>query len=332
VAARDERPRIEQTVCHLLAQEGVEMEVIVVDDRSSDGSGDILKRLSAEDSRLRVKRVDALPSGWLGKCYACHLGASAAAGDWILFTDADCWLRPDVVARAIAVAQGQGVDHIALTPGLAAQSVITQAWHLAFLITVASWMSGVNRNRPRAYFGLGAFNLVRAAAYRECGGYESLRLTVLDDMKLGLLLRRAGKRTRAFLGGADVECHWGTTLGDMIGVLEKNYFAAVDFRSGVAMAAVVAGLLLLGLPIAGLFAGTTSGLAAALAPFSFIAPAWILASRLGWSWRTAALAPLIFPVLVYAMINSAGTTLWRGGIRWRKTFYELETLRNGTLR
>ena len=101
VAARDEEARLEDTVRHLLAQRGVAVEVIVVDDRSQDRTGDILRRLASEDARVQPRRVDVLPDGWLGKCHACHLGASAATGEWILFTDADCWLKPDVIARAL---------------------------------------------------------------------------------------------------------------------------------------------------------------------------------------------------------------------------------------
>src|SRR6185503_14137553 len=125
-----------------------------------------------------------------------------------------------------------------------AKSIGAQAWHLAFLITLANWFSGVNRDRPKAYLGMGAFNLVRASAYRECGGYEALRLTVLDDVKLGLLLRRSGKRTRAFIGGGDVECHWGTTVRQMIKIMEKNYFAALDYRTSLALGAGVVGTLI----------------------------------------------------------------------------------------
>src|SRR5439155_17802351 len=111
--------------------------------------------------------------------------------------------RGNVIARALLVAEREGADHITLTPGVAPETPGGRAWHLAFLMTLADWISGVNRDRPKRYLGLGAFNLVRVAAYRECGGYEALRLTVLDDVKLGLLLRRAGKRTRAFIGGND---------------------------------------------------------------------------------------------------------------------------------
>ena len=104
LAARDEEARVENTVRHLLAQSGVKMEIIVVDDRSTDRTNEILQRLAAEDTRVRVKQVDVLPGGWLGKCHACHVGASVATGEWILFTDADCWLKPDVIARALSIA------------------------------------------------------------------------------------------------------------------------------------------------------------------------------------------------------------------------------------
>jgi glycosyltransferase involved in cell wall biosynthesis len=332
IAARDEQMRVEQTVRHLLAQVGVELEIIVVDDRSKDGTGDILSHLAAEDPRVNVKRVDTLPEGWLGKCHACRIGAEAATGEWILFTDADCWLKPDVLTRAIRLAQQEGVEHVTLTPGIAARTLGARSWHLAFLITIANWMSGVNRDKPRAYLGLGAFNLVLTTAYRASGGYEALRLTVLDDVKLGLLLRRAGKRTRGFIGGDDVECHWSPSVRGMIKLMEKNYFAAVDFRLGIALSAATAGIFLLCAAAFGALTGTKAGVAAALAPFSFILPAVVLARRLSWPWWTAALTPFMFPVLLYAMLKSVIVTCRSGGIWWRDTFYALEVLRKGAVR
>ena len=107
---------------------------------------------------MRATRVEHLPEGWLGKSHACHVGASVATGDWLLFTDADCWLKPDVIARALRVAARDAADHITLTPGVAAETLGAQAWHLAFLGSLANWMSGVNRDRPGAHLGIGAFN------------------------------------------------------------------------------------------------------------------------------------------------------------------------------
>lgn len=332
IAARDEEARIEQTVRHLLEQRGVEAEFIVVDDRSTDRTSEILERLAKEDARVQVKRVDALPDGWLGKCHACHVGASAATGDWILFTDADCWLKPDVIARAISAAERDGADHVTLAPGTVIQSLGARAWYLLFLTSLLSWFAGVNRDRRKSFMGIGAFNLVRAAAYRRCGGYEKLRLTVVDDMKLGLLLRRSGSRTRAFLGVDDVECHWGTTVWGMIKIMEKNYFAALDYRLWLVLAGGTFVIAVSTILVLGLLSGTPAGLTAALSPLSLILPAGIMARRLGWSWPCAIFVPFMFPVFFYALFNSTFVTLRQGGIRWRDTLYPLETLRAGNVR
>jgi len=221
---------------------------------------------------------------------------------------------------------------VTLSPGTVVESLGARAWHLLFLTSLLNWFSGVNRDRPKAYLGIGAFNLVRAAAYRQCGGYEALRLTVLDDMKLGQLLRRAGKRTRGFLGVDDVECHWGTTVGSMIKIMEKNYFAATDFRLGLVLAGSLAAILVFCTVVIGLMTGTAAGLAAGLSPLSLILPAGILARRLGWSWPCAVCMPFMSPVFLYALLNSTFVTLRQGGIRWRDTFYPLDALRAGTVR
>jgi hypothetical protein len=332
VAARDEVARLEATVRHLLAQRLVAVEVIVVDDRSTDGSQDIMRRLASEDARVRAMRVDLLPDGWLGKSHACHMGASAATGDWLLFTDADCWLKPDVIARALRVAARDAADHVTLTPGVAAETLGAQAWHLAFLGSLAGWISGVNRDRTGAHLGIGAFNLVRTSAYRDCGGYEALRLTVVDDVKLGLLLHRAGKRTRAFLGGDDVECHWGTTVPRMIKIMEKNYFAAIDFRLAPVVAGATVLTLMCATSIIGLWTGSAAGIAAGLAPWSLALPAAVYARRLGWSAASAAVTPVFYPILFAALVNSTVITLRQRGVRWRDTFYSLDTLRKGNVR
>lgn len=332
IAARDEAARIEETVRHLLAQGDVEIEVIVVDDRSRDRTGEILARLAAEDRRVHVQRITLLPEGWLGKCHACHVGARAATGEWILFIDADCWLKRDVLADALRAARRERADHITLSPGVAKATLAARAWHLAFLFSLADWFSRVNRDRPGAHVGIGAFNLVRASAYRACGGYEALRLAVVDDLKLGLLLHRAGFRSRGYLGGDDAECHWGTTVPAMIKIMEKNAFAILEFRLWLLVAAGVAALIMGAGTLAGLCSGTVAGMAAGLGMFLHIVPSAMIARRLGWPIRRAFLTPFMYPLMLYTLVNSAWVTLRQGGIRWRDTFYPLEMLRAGNVR
>jgi ATP/ADP translocase len=130
----------------------------------------------------------------------------------------------------------------------------------------------------------------------------------------------------------DVECHWGTTIANMIKVMEKNYFAAIDFRFGIVVVCILFSLGVTTILISGLLSGTVIGLIAALSPLLGFFPATILARRLGWSAFTALRAPFMVPVFMYALLNSTFVTLRQGGVRWRDTFYSLKTLRAGGVR
>jgi hypothetical protein len=144
--------------------------------------------------------------------------------------------------------------------------------------------------------------------------------------------RRAGKRTRAFLGADDVEAHWGTRLWDVIHLMEKNNFAAFEFSLPLALGVSAFVTLLMGVVVLGAASGTRSGWAAALSPFCLVVPAAIVARRIGWSWSVALGVPFVVPVFLCALLNSIFATLSRGGIRWRETFYSLEALRAGNVR
>jgi hypothetical protein len=118
----------------------------------------------------------------------------------------------------------------------------------------------------------------------------------------------------------------------MVRIMEKNYFAVTDFRLWLVLLGSSAAMLVFCTLIAGLTAGTLAGLAAGLSPLSLILPAGILARRLGWSWPCAIGMPFMFPVFLYALLNSTWVTVRQGGIRWRETFYPLGALRAGTVR
>ncbi len=331
VAARDEEARVETTVRRLLAQESVELEVVVIDDRSADRTGEILHQLAAEDPRLRVVRVDALPAGWLGKCHACHVGADRAAGEWLLFTDADIWLKPDVVSRAVGEAEGERADHVTLVPGVRRATFLGSVSQLIFGLGVARRAGRVNRDAAGAYFGFGAFNLVRAEAYRAVGGHTPLRMEVVDDLKLGLLLRRGGYRSRVFFAPRDVDADWCPDALGLVKGLEKNHFAAAGYRLSRVLPGVVVLVAVWGAALAGPWTGTAAGLAAGFGLASTAVPAAVAAVRLRWPVAAAALVPLLLPVFAASLLNSTARTLWRGGVRWRDTFYPLSALRAGVV-
>lgn len=332
VAARDEARRIETTVRRLLDQQGVDLEVIVVDDRSTDETPAILARIGAERPELHARRVDVLPPGWLGKCHAMHVGASRAVGDWILFTDADVWLTPHALARAVAAAERERAAHVVVLPGFSETSFMGKAAMLTCVAPMARHIARVNRDRRRAYIGAGAFNLVRADAYRAIGGHTSLRMEVVDDLKLGLLLAAAGKRSRAYSGVHDVEVEWGGTVPGIVAVLRKNAFAIVGFNP---LLAALALLLVAGpwaLALLGPLTGTLPGFAAPAALWSTALPAWLFAREFRWPRGAALVAPLMWPVLPVAMALSMVAVLREGGVRWRGTLYRTADLRAGLVR
>jgi hypothetical protein len=332
VAARDEETRIEAAVRGLLAQQGVDLRVIVVDDRSSDRTGDILRTLAAADPRLTVVRIDHLPAGWIGKCHALRAGAAVATGDWLLFADGDIWLTPDAVARAVRRAEDEGADHLTLVPGVRGATFLGAAGQLLLNLGLAQRADAVNRDRPGAYLGIGAFNLVRAAVYRRIGGHEPLRMEVVDDVKLGLLVRRAGGRSRVYFAPRDADADWCPDALGLVRGLEKNHFAMTGYR----LVPVVAGVVVMGLfwagAVVGPWTGTAAGTAAGLGLASLAVPAAAAAVRLRSSVGAALLVPLVLPMLGVSLVNSAARTLWRGGVRWRDTFYPLSALRAGLVR
>ncbi len=332
VSARDEQSRIETTVTHLLELRDVDAEIIVVDDRSTDGTTAILQRLAEEHPRLQLLRVDVLPEGWLGKTHACHLASRAASGEWILFSDADAWIRPDVVARAVRAAQRDGADHLCLLPGEPEVTVPGKASLLFFSICFVSYAGRVNRDLVRAYIGIGAFNLVRAEAYRSFGGHEALRLEVVDDLKLGFLLKRHGFRSRIYSGAEDVEIHWASSLRGLIRAVDKNFFAMAGYNLPLVLLALTGSLAVWAGSLAGPFTATAAGIAAGLGLLSLSLPAAVLSIRAGWGLLPALLVPVFLPVLSIALGLSTLKTLRQGGICWRDTFYPLDRLRKGVVR
>ena len=327
VPARDEEARIAETVERLLAQEDVELEVVVVDDRSRDRTAERVRALAQRDARVKLVQVTELPSGWLGKPHACQRGAEAARGEWLLFTDGDVWLARDVVRRAIDAGNARDAQHVTLAARLDEANLFAQAAVATFGGPLVMELARANRDHPKSGAGIGAFNLVRADAWRAIGGHERLAYEVVDDLRLGKLLRRGGFRTRAFLAARDASVVWARTLFDLPRALEKNFFAQFGYRTSVALAAALAIALPWLVAVVAPFTGRVTGFAAFAGLWTTIAPGLRGAARQGLSPFVALLAPLFVWILPVAILRSTWSTLRAGGVRWRDTFYPLAELR-----
>jgi hypothetical protein len=329
VSALDEAASIESALHSLLALDYPNLQVVAIDDRSTDGTGAILDRLAQADARLRVLHVTALPEGWLGKTHALHLGAQAASGDYLLFTDADVHFEPQALRRAVAYCASHRLDHLVVLAEISVREHLLAALLLdmlaVFCATLPPWRVAVSR---RVYAGVGAFNLVRAAPYRQLGGHAGLRLEVIDDMELGRMLKLAGLRQDVLLGLGTVVLEWYASAVQLARGLEKNSFASVDYSLAKAAVLSLLALVLRVWPLVGLAA--TSGVSRWL-NLGTVACSLLLQARLlrttRWSARCLWWWPLAPIVLLGVLWRSALLTLRRGAIVWRGTRYPLAPLR-----
>jgi cellulose synthase/poly-beta-1,6-N-acetylglucosamine synthase-like glycosyltransferase len=245
IAARQEAQHLRASLTALLAQSYPAFEVVLVDDRSTDATGVIADEMAREDSRLQVVHVTALPAGWLGKTHAMHLGAARARGDYLLFTDADVLFAPGTVARAMRVVVQDDVDHLAVIPCITSPSRILRwsvgAFAIFFVLFTRAWQ--VSNTRSRASIGIGAFNLVKASVYRAAGGHEPIRLRPDDDLRLGRLLKSGGAKAAVWRSAGMVEVDWYPSVRALIHGMEKNSFAAMNYRLGAAISSFLSQIL-----------------------------------------------------------------------------------------
>jgi glycosyltransferase involved in cell wall biosynthesis len=330
VPARDEAAKIEAAMRSKLAIDYPNFELIAVDDRSQDATGPILDRLAAEDSRLRVIHLDSLPEDWLGKSHAMHVAAARATGDYLLFTDADVFFAADVLRKAVTMCEGRRLDHLTLAPHLECRGFFEQVLHAYFFVLLCigaqPWL--VRTPFRMSYLGMGAFNMVRRAAYDRVGGHAAIRLDVLDDVKLGKLIKLNGLRQDALDANGGLRVQWQESFFGVIRGLEKNGFAIFDY-SLVKLFAYSAIVVLFQLfPYAAIVIWPDLRGGGWLASLVFLHLATALTAQLLGSSSVVSLGlPVAIFALLYTMWRSAYLTLSRQGVRWRDTFYPLSLLR-----
>jgi glycosyltransferase involved in cell wall biosynthesis len=330
IAARNEARGIEPALRSVLSQRGESIEVMVVDDRSEDATGAILDRMAAEHPRLRVVHVTELPAGWLGKNHALWLGARAARGELLLFTDADVVMTPDTAARAAGYLVREGMDHVTVAPRVIMPGRLLQAFGVVFGIFFSLFTRPwkVRDPRSRHHVGIGAFNLVRAESYRRMGTHQAIAMRPDDDVKLGKLVKKHGFRSDFVIGAEHVSVKWYHSLGEVVHGLRKNGFAGVDYRLSVVLFATVSMLLVFIWPFAAVLVATgwtrvLYGVAVGLMLLTYAG-----AAR---AQRTPVWYGVLFPVacvlFLVVMWNATIYALWNRGIEWRGTHYRLDELR-----
>ncbi|HEX9198516.1 MAG TPA: glycosyltransferase [Acidobacteriaceae bacterium] len=335
VPARNEADKVGECVESLLGQDYSNLRIFAVDDRSSDQTGAILDTLArANRARLEVLHVTRLPAGWLGKPHAMASAARHASAtfkpDYLLFTDADIIFRADTIRRSVAQAVASQADHFIVLPTTIAKST-GEGLLLAYLQVMSLWAVRPWRvadpKAKRDAVGVGAFNLLRAAAYRQLGGFEAAPMEILEDLILGRRVKHAGLRQRVVIAPGMVRVHWAAGMLGIVNGMGKNIFAVFRFRPWPLLAATAWMALFCVAPVG--FLGISGTRLPAVIALVSVAGLYVLSSR--WSRLSpgyAVLFPVACVVTIYAMLRSMVITLRHGGVTWRSTFYPLDKLRS----
>src|SRR2546425_9263049 len=334
VPARDEAASIGRALGSFLAQDYPDLEVIAVDDRSADGTGDVLREVAAREPRLAVLRVDDLPAGWLGKNHALWRGAERARGHWLLFTDADVVFAPGALRRALAYAVDQGLDHLTLAPRLIAHGVFLRAFVAFFGYAFITLWGAYLANDPKSTrgVGIGAFNLVRRDAYERIGTMRALSLRPDDDIRLGRRIRGFGFKQRVANGKEMLAVEGYPSLSAALAGLEKSLYASLEYRVLDSLAVLVFIAATMVWPLFGIFAldGIDRILLIAVIACLEVGLAETYRQSMGPLTPSAivlvALLPFSALCFAYAIARSVFLAETRG-VRWRGTIYPLALLR-----
>ena len=330
VPACNEETTVEPALRSLLNQDYPNREIIVVDDRSTDGTFVLLKNMSQEFPEIQVEQITELPMGWLGKNHALYCGAKRAQGKILLFTDADIVMESSTLSRSVAYFVDEKLDHLSLIfrnvaqGGLLNGMVVDALGGLFFLLR--PW--NVRKSDNSAFIGVGAFNMILSKAYWELGGHAALKMHPIDDVMLGKKVKQQGLTQDCLLGGDFVQVRWYETIPEMIRGLMKNIFALYSYRIGYVAAGLLGTIVMTIVPFWGLLlAQGTARIffgATVLCRFGiFFCNAKgmkIRASLFPWSLLTPYL-------IVYIIIKAVWTTCKNQGINWRGTHYSLQELK-----
>ena len=240
--ARNEARHIEEAVRSLMRLDYEPLQITLINDRSTDETGAILNRLAAEFPQLNVVHLETLPPGWLGKNHALQFGADRSQGEWLLFTDADILFDPSCLRRAIAHALREQLDMLVAFPETRMPSWILKSFvatfSVFFMVFTRPW--SVRNPSSGAHCGVGAFNLVRAAAYHRADGHRRLAMRPDDDLKLGKNMKLNGARCDVIDGFGMLAVNWYGSLRELIVGLEKNSFAVLEYSPVAVVASSMA--------------------------------------------------------------------------------------------
>lgn len=335
IPALNEEATLESALQSLLAEDYPNLQILLINDRSTDQTGSIIDRMAAQDSRITPIHIHHLPEGWLGKVNALHQGMQQAQGEWVLLTDADVHFRCGTLRKAMAFALAEQRDFVTALPDIQTQSFWLQSTALALgeLMGVAAKIWEIGQPNSTSFAGVGPFNLIRREFFDRTPGLSWIKMEVSEDLGIGLMMQQAGARIAIFNGRNQLLWTWYPSLRDMVKGLEKNLFPLIgQYRYTTALSFCVLLWLTVLAPCAAFYPHGISwltwvGFAALLVhiPYAYLFSRW-----LNFPFMAGLFLPVGKLILSVILLNSAWMCWRRKGIVWRGTLYPLEQLRAGS--
>lgn len=340
--ARNEEKRIlRQSVNSLLGQNYENLEIIAVNDRSTDKTGEILDELAGRNERLRAIAGAQLPAGWLGKPFVLQQAFESAGGEWILTVDADVELAAEAVETALKYVYEKRLDAVCLIPFVECKTF----WERVFIPTF-NWFrmlamppSRVNdQSKPNA-MGIGNFFLVRRSALNAISGFETVKTDVAEDLRLAALLKQNRFKIETVYAPGLLKTRMYTGFREIWRGFTKNFFAGSNFSAANSVSGVVSIILFGVLPVISGFAllifafvaqqifGLWLGLPFVLTYILQIALFFRLNREYEQPLRYALCAPLGLGLFAAILTNSTVKVLSGSGVSWK----DREIYKNGDL-
>lgn len=335
ISAKDEEHNIEEAVKSILASDHRSIRLVIVDDRSTDRTLEIMKEMAGQDKRITVLSVQELPEGWTGKTHAVCLAADCASGEILLFSDADTVFRPDAISRALRFFLAHDLDMMSLLPGFTARGVLEDAIypHLALGLSYFYPLTEVNDSTKPAAMASGCFIMISRSAYREVGTWATFKSQLTEDVALAKAIKAKGLKMGLMRGGDLILTRPFETLSGVCTFWKRTYYGAleqsipkmvrliINYLSLVllTLSFVFSGALLLAgivsSPVPLLFVMSSLAMAAVIIPYSFF-----LKLERG-NWLYGLMAPVGIFVGAWVAVNTLGTVIMDKGIYWRGSLY-----------
>lgn len=311
----------------LLATDYPNIEIIVVNDRSADRTGEVIEERAKDDSRIKVLNIEVLPEGWLGKVHALHQGTQLAQGDYLAFVDADIHLKPGIQRKIMVHLVQNGLDSLSVVANIKASSSLLQN-SMSLVLTLLMVHCDVKKIRhPKLKNGiaLGAYCIVSRAFFEKTPGFKDIRLHVLDDLSLGQMLKKCGGKLDLIRSlDNDVRVEWYPNVPALVRGFEKNLFATFDYsvlKTSLSIFAHISSLIVI---LIGISLGHVPSLIAAAIYIGCVA---FFARANKFSFLSLIWTPITRILLMFVLFRSSWLTLKNKGIRWRGTYYPLKELR-----